>query len=105
MKSPDGETRAHRVKGGPLPLDQALHQVIEVAAAVEDAHRHGMVHRDLKPGNIMLTKAGAKVLDFGLAKVGAGFKPARAETLTLTEEGVILGTVQYMSPEQAQGKE
>jgi eukaryotic-like serine/threonine-protein kinase len=75
MEYLEGETLAHRLKKGPLPLDQALHFAIEIASAVDHAHRHDVVHRDLKPGNIMLTKAGAKVLDFGLAKVGAGFKP------------------------------
>jgi tRNA A-37 threonylcarbamoyl transferase component Bud32 len=105
MEFLEGETLAHRLNKGALPLDQALRYAIEIAAALDHAHRHGVVHRDLKPGNIMLTKMGAKVLDFGLAKVGTGFKPAQAATMTLTEEGVILGTLQYMAPEQLEGKE
>src|SRR5258706_8554245 len=105
MEYLDCETLAHRLMKGPLPLDQALRYGIEIASAVDHAHRHGVVHRDLKPANIMLTKSGAKVLDFGLAKVGAGFKPAQAETMSLTEEGMILGTLQYMAPEQLEGKE
>jgi eukaryotic-like serine/threonine-protein kinase len=105
MEYLEGETLAQRLKKGSLPLDQALHIAVEIASAVDHAHRHGVVHRDLKPANIMLTKAGAKVLDFGLAKIGAGLKPAPAETMTLTEEGVILGTLQYMAPEQLEGKE
>jgi serine/threonine protein kinase len=105
MEYLEGETLAQRLKKGPLPLDQALRYAVEIAGALDHAHRHGVVHRDLKPGNIMLTRTGAKVLDFGLAKVGAGFKPAQAETQTLTEEGVIMGTLQYMAPEQLEGKE
>jgi serine/threonine protein kinase len=107
MEYLEGETLAQRLVKGPLPLDQALRTAIEIAGALAHAHRHGVVHRDLKPGNIMLTKAGAKVLDFGLAKVQA---PTATPGLTqptnmLTEEGVILGTLQYMAPEQLEGQE
>src|SRR5882724_11081778 len=105
MEYMEGDTLAQRLKKGPLPLDQALRYAIEIAGALDHAHRHGVVHRDLKPGNIMLTKAGAKVLDFGLAKIGAGLNPVPLTTMTLTEEGVILGTLQYMAPEQLEGIE
>ena len=78
---------------------------MQIADALDRAHRHGVVHRDLKPGNIMLTKDGAKLLDFGLAKLQN--QPADDETVTkaLTAQGTILGTFQYMAPEQLEGKE
>ncbi len=69
MEYVEGETLAERLKKGALPLDQALRYAIEIADALDQAHRQGVVHRDLKPGNIMLTKSGAKLLDFGLAKL------------------------------------
>ena len=68
MEHIEGETLAERIGKGALPLDQALQYGIEIADALDKAHRQGVVHRDLKPGNIMLTKSGAKLLDFGLAK-------------------------------------
>jgi len=106
----EGETLADRLKRGALPLDQALRTGIEVADALDKAHRQGVVHRDLKPGNIMLTKSGAKLLDFGLAKL-AGAEGGSVESAlptqqkSLTAEGSILGTLQYMAPEQLEGKE
>jgi serine/threonine protein kinase len=68
MEYLEGETLAQRLTKGPLPLDQALQYAIQIADALDKAHRQRITHRDLKPGNVMLTKAGAKLLDFGLAK-------------------------------------
>ncbi len=113
MEYIEGETLADRLKKGALPLDQALRHGIEIADALDKAHRQGVVHRDLKPGNIMLTKSGAKLLDFGLAKLKASEPGQEASVLSalpteekpLTKEGSILGTFQYMAPEQLEGKE
>ena len=110
MEYLDGETLAQRLERGALPLDQALKVAIEIADALDKAHRQGIVHRDLKPGNIMLTKAGAKLLDFGLAKLqpaGARFGESAFPTksASLTQEGTILGTLQYMAPEQLEGQD
>ena len=112
MECLEGEALAARLKKGPLPLAQVLQYGTEIADALDKAHCSGVMHRDLKPGNIMLTASGAKLLDFGLAKLNAGVAPA-ADTLTeitagdrkLTEKGTILGTFQYMAPEQLEGKE
>ena len=109
----EGETLARRLDRGPLTLDEALHVASQIAAALESAHESGVAHRDLKPGNVMITPAGdAKVLDFGLAKGGMGsgsgsdVNLSHSPTLTHqhTGEGVILGTAAYMSPEQARGR-
>ena len=70
MEYLEGETLADRLKKGPLTLEHFLKYSIELASALDKTHRHGVVHRDLKPGNVMLTKSGAKLLDFGLAKAG-----------------------------------
>lgn len=107
MELLDGESLADRLSRGPLPIGQVLRIGIEIASALHYAHRAGFIHRDLKPANLMLTKSGAKLLDFGLAKIVERDLPAAGEATTtvrpLTEEGTIVGTVQYMSPEQLTG--
>ena len=108
MEYLEGETLADRLQNGALPLDQALRYAIEIADALDKAHRQGVTHRDLKPANIMLTKAGAKLLDFGLAKLKPTGPQSDASTRldeSLTEQGTILGTFQYMAPEQLEGKD
>ncbi|HEV2114728.1 MAG TPA: protein kinase [Terriglobales bacterium] len=125
MEYLEGETLADRLRKGPLPLDQALKIGVEIADALDKAHRRGIIHRDLKPGNIMLTGAGAKLMDFGLAKPGALTTAAAADVqrgLTpssptspvavatgganpLTAAGTVVGTFQYMAPEQIEGQE
>jgi Tol biopolymer transport system component len=110
MELLDGETLADRLQRGPLPLDHALRIGIEIASALDRAHREGVVHRDLKPSNIVLTKSGAKLLDFGLAKSGLSTPSgesvinAATQAKPLTQEGTIVGTFQYMSPEQVSGE-
>jgi serine/threonine protein kinase len=114
MEYLEGETLAKRLERGPLPIRELLKVSVEVADALDKAHRQGLVHRDLKPGNIMLTKSGAKLLDFGLAKAQAPAMAAAATfdaataahpTSPITQQGFLVGTFQYMSPEQVQGKE
>jgi len=110
MEYLDGESLEQRLKKGPLPLGEMLKYSAQLADALDKAHRSGVVHRDLKPGNIMLTKSGAKLLDFGLAKPSV--QPATLATMSgpspaspLTQQGMIVGTFQYMSPEQVQGRD
>ncbi len=111
MEYLEGETLAARLEKGPLRLEQVLKLGIEIADALDKAHRQGIIHRDLKPGNIMLTKSGAKLLDFGLAKAAlplasvATLTAAVTRTTPVTQQGTIVGTFQYMSPEQVEGKE
>src|SRR5437660_10632329 len=105
----EGETLSKRLEKGSLPLDQVLKIGREIADALDKAHCSGVVHRDLKPGNIMLTPTGAKLLDFGLAKPATALASAATltgvQTAQVTEEGTIVGTFQYMSTEQVEGKE
>jgi eukaryotic-like serine/threonine-protein kinase len=112
MEYLEGETLAVRLLKGSLPLEQVLQYAIEISDALDKAHRKGITHRDLKPGNIMLTKSGTKLLDFGLAKLKQEAVPANvplSELSTakdpLTAQGTILGTLQYMAPEQVEGRE
>ncbi len=119
MEFLEGETLAERLRQGVLPLKETLKVGMEVSEALEVAHRAGITHRDLKPGNIMLTKSGAKLMDFGLAKAtaaglaGASNAPLLSAARTtsgpspmspLTGVGEVIGTIQYMSPEQIEGK-
>jgi serine/threonine protein kinase len=103
MEFIDGETLAARLRRGPLPFDQSLRCAQQIAQALEAAHRHGVVHRDLKPSNIVLTKAGAKLVDFGIASASAG--RALEHTFTGTGHGGEdwSGTVAYMAPERIRG--
>ena len=107
----EGETLGSRLRRGPLPPDQVLKLGAQIADALDKAHRRGVVHRDLKPDNIMLTKSSVKVLDFGLAKplaTPASMSSSIVATVThgpLTAEGMLVGTFQYMAPEQLEGKE
>jgi serine/threonine-protein kinase len=110
MELLEGETLADRLGKGSLPLEQTLRFGTEIADALDKAHRQNIVHRDLKPGNIMLTRSGLKLLDFGLAKAVAPVAPKSSLTslptqANFTQEGTILGTFQYMAPEQLEGKE
>jgi len=112
MELLEGENLADRTAKGPLPMDEAIRFAIQIADALARAHKSGVVHRDLKPGNVMITSSGAKLLDFGLAKASAvgggpveGLTNLPTEQKNLTEEGTILGTFQYMAPEQLEGQE
>jgi len=112
MQCLEGDTLAARLSKGPLPLDQVCRYASEIADALDKAHRAGITHRDVKPANIMLTKAGATLLDFGLAKLRGAAAPISMSGMTRmatatpsTAHGTILGTVPYMAPEQVEGKE
>ena len=108
----EGEDLAKRLKRGAIPVDEALPIAKQIAEALSEAHRKGIIRRDLKPANVMLMPDGkVKVLDFGLAKALEAERPASRDlsnspTLTrgATRAGVLMGTVAYMSPEQAKGK-
>src|SRR5215468_2576250 len=111
MELVEGETLEHRLLKGPLPTEQAIRYAAQIAEALAKAHKLGITHRDLKPANIMLTKSGAKLMDFGLAKqsstapLAAALTEMTMEQSKLTGEGTIVGTFQYMAPEQLEGKD
>ncbi|MGH9870330.1 MAG: protein kinase domain-containing protein [Candidatus Polarisedimenticolia bacterium] len=119
MEHLEGETLAMKLQSGPLPTGMALNVAVQIADALDRAHRSGVVHRDLKPGNIMITRSGAKLLDFGLARQVASAvsprsgdpaspltgMPTALRSTPLTTEGAVVGTFQYMAPEQLEGGE
>jgi serine/threonine protein kinase len=115
MEYLEGETLADRLRKSPLPMAQLFKYGIDICDGLDRAHRSGVIHRDLKPGNIMITKSGAKLMDFGLVKAFVTSSAAASHltvTLTtpaqshpLTARGTVVGTFQYMAPEQVEGKE
>jgi Tol biopolymer transport system component len=118
MELVDGETLAQRLAKGALPIAEVLRIGAQIADALDRAHRAGIIHRDLKPGNVMLAKSGTKLMDFGLARATGLAGPGDGSSLTmaalsqsptiaapLTAEGTIVGTFQYMAPEQLDGRE
>jgi serine/threonine protein kinase len=110
MEYLEGQTLAERLAAGPLPPADALRYAIEIADALAWAHRHSLIHRDIKPSNIMLTRSGAKLLDFGLARLLESDASGSAASLLTSDrasggERTIIGTVEYMAPEQLEGGE
>ena len=112
MELLEGESLAARLKKGPLPVPAAIGCAIEIADALGYAHLHGVVHRDLKPANVFLTPTGARVLDFGLAKLrpavaAASGAAALGDTVPLdgTQTGTVVGSAQYMAPERLEGQD
>ncbi len=109
MEFLEGETLSERLAKGPIPYDEMLQIAVQIASGLDSAHHQGLIHRDLKPGNVMLTREGAKLLDFGLAKAQFDGGPQGATAITkttpLTGANTILGTMQYMAPEQLEGQE
>ena len=110
MEFLEGETLGERIKKGPVEIKEALEIAAQISDALDKAHRRGLIHRDLKPANVILTKEGAKLLDFGLAKLTVSDGVVEGisgvtRTTPLTGTGTIVGTIQYMSPEQLDGSE
>jgi Tol biopolymer transport system component len=112
MELVEGETLTGRIRKGALTLPDALRFAVQIADALAAAHRAGVVHRDLKPGNVMVTRSGVKLLDFGLAKLRRPERDASAsqtalptEAEPLTQKGTLLGTYHYMAPEQLEGED
>jgi eukaryotic-like serine/threonine-protein kinase len=111
MEHLEGETLEARIARGALPIDEVFRFSLQIADALDKAHRRGVIHRDLKPSNVMITRSGAKLLDFGLARPSDGGPVPLASILTgetvqrpITAEGSIIGTFQYMAPEQIEGR-
>ncbi len=118
MELIEGETLAQRIERGPLPIPEVLRLGVQIADALDRAHRAGIVHRDFKPGNVMLAKSGVKLTDFGLARSTGVVAPSGGSGVTvaqlsqsptmaspLTAEGALVGTFLYMAPEQLEGRE
>jgi len=110
MEYVEGETLGQRLIKGRLPLNQVLRLGTQIADALDQAHRSGIIHRDVKPGNIVLTSTGAKLLDFGLARPAAVLSDPNTLTAAtsknpVTQRGTVIGTFEYMSPEQIEGSE
>ena len=108
MEFLEGETLSERLSRGPIPYEEMLQLSIQIASGLDAAHHQGLIHRDLKPSNIMITGEGAKLLDFGLAKLQLSQSDpnisAITQTTPLTGANTVLGTMQYMAPEQLEGK-